>query len=72
LGIVERNANYHEALVIVLGVFLGSLAWWLLLSASISLIRHKLSEAVLIGINRFSGVILMAFGIWALISGFME
>lgn len=62
LGIVESNANYSEALVIVLGVFLGSLAWWVMLSIGISLIRHKLSDAFVKWINRFSGIILIVFG----------
>jgi threonine/homoserine/homoserine lactone efflux protein len=68
LGIVEKNANYMEAFIIVLGVFLGSLTWWCVLSSCISLIRHKLSEVVLIWINRFSGFILIGFGFFALIS----
>lgn len=69
LGIVEPNANYKEALVIVLGVFLGSLTWWCILCSGISLVRHKLSEVALIWINRLSGVILIGFGIFALTSG---
>jgi len=35
LGIVEANANYMEAVIIVLGVFVGSLAWWCVLSSGI-------------------------------------
>lgn len=71
LGIVESGANYQEALVIVLGVFLGSLAWWGFLGTSISLIRHKLNEKTLLWINRFSGIVLIAFGFYALASGLM-
>jgi threonine/homoserine/homoserine lactone efflux protein len=70
LGVVEANANYQEALIVVIGVFAGSLLWWLLLSTSINLIRHKLSKDILIWINRFSGLILFAFGIFSLISAF--
>jgi threonine/homoserine/homoserine lactone efflux protein len=66
LGIVERNANYMEALVIVLGVFLGSLTWWCILSSCISLIRHKLSEATMVWINQLSGTILIIFGLLSL------
>lgn len=69
LGIVESGASYTEAIVIVLGVFLGSLAWWCALSTSISLIRHKLSEITLVWINRLSGLMLMGFGVFAFISG---
>jgi threonine/homoserine/homoserine lactone efflux protein len=69
LGIVERNADYLEAFVIVLGVFVGSLAWWCVLSSGISLLRHKLSEAAIIWINRCSGIILIVFGVVVLVSG---
>lgn len=67
LGIIESGANYSEALVIVLGVFLGSLAWWCVLSAGINLVRHKLSKTAMAWINRFSGIILIIFGAIALI-----
>jgi threonine/homoserine/homoserine lactone efflux protein len=65
LGIVEPNANYLEALMIVFGVFFGSLTWWCVLSTSTSLIRHKLTEEILVWINRFSGIILIGFGAFA-------
>ncbi len=65
LGIVEPGANYKEALLVVLGVFLGSLLWWFILSLSVSAIRHKLNERILIWINRFSGMILLGFGVFA-------
>lgn len=66
LGIVDNNANYREAIVIVFGVFTGSLLWWCILSGSITLLHHKLSQNIMIWINRFSGLILLAFGIFAL------
>lgn len=72
LGIVETNASYTEALVIVLGVFLGSLAWWCALSTGISLIRHKLSDATMAWINRLSGIILIVFGVIALVTGWIK
>ncbi|MFI4937747.1 MAG: LysE family translocator [Candidatus Berkiellales bacterium] len=68
LGIVEPNTNFTEALVIVFGVFMGSLMWWCFLSGSIHLIRHKLNESVLVWINRLSGVILICFGLFATLS----
>lgn len=70
LGIIEGGANYQEAILIVLGVFMGSLLWWCLLSVGISIIRHKLSETFLLWINRFSGIILAGFGLFALFNSF--
>ena len=66
LGIVELKTSYFEALVIVLGVFLGSLLWWCILSASVNAVRHKLSDGNLKWINRLSGVVLSVFGLFAL------
>lgn len=71
LGIVESNANYGEAFTLIVGVFLGSLAWWVALCSSISLIRHKLNLTLLTVINRLSGLILIGFGIVAVISGWV-
>lgn len=66
LGIVEPGANYLEALMIVLGVFVGSLIWWCLLSYGINHVRHKLSATMLKWINRLSSLILFSFGLFAL------
>ncbi len=70
LGIVEPSASYIEAGLIVLGVFIGSLLWWCILSFSINHIRHKLSDSFLKWINRFSGIILLGFGFFALVKSF--
>lgn len=57
-----------DALLLVAGVFLGSAAWWLLLSGATGLARKKLSERMIRGVNGFSGTLIAGFGIWALVS----
>ncbi|MBC3920570.1 LysE family translocator [Undibacterium sp. CY18W] len=52
--------------VMVLGVFLGSACWWLLLSCGIAVIRKKLSTGVMMAINRLGGCFLLGFAIWQL------
>jgi threonine/homoserine/homoserine lactone efflux protein len=54
--------------LMVLGVFLGSALWWLVLTTVISLTRDKVSPRALQMINRVSGAILAGFGILALAS----
>lgn len=68
LGMVEPDTSYAQAFVMILGVFLGSLGWWLILCFSVNVIRHKLSQTLLEWINRFSGCILMAFGAFCFFS----
>jgi threonine/homoserine/homoserine lactone efflux protein len=68
LGIASTSSNYASAIALVLGVFTGSALWWLLLSSSISLFRIKLTPRRLQWVNRISGVVIMIFGLVALLS----
>ena len=65
LGLGE-GADGLTATVLVLGVFLGSAAWWLLLSGAVGLFRRKLSTGGLRWVNRVSGVVITAFGVLAI------
>lgn len=56
------------AVVLVVGVFLGSLGWWALLSGAVSLLRRRISPAVVLWINRVSGAALALFGAVLLLS----
>ena len=67
LGLVE-SAGYVLATVLVLGVFLGSALWWLLLSRGVSLFRSRLGLGTLRWANRGSGTIIFGFGVAALLS----
>jgi threonine/homoserine/homoserine lactone efflux protein len=57
--------DYGSAYRIVLGVFLGSASWWLILSTGVGIMRSRMKDAWMRAINRVSGVILFAFGIYA-------
>ncbi len=61
-----RAADYSGAGNLVLGVFLGSALWWLILSGSVSLLRSKMDAAWMLAVNRSSGAVLLAFGLYAL------
>lgn len=62
LGVANTGGDVSAAALLVLGVFVGSAAWWLLLSGGVGLLREKLSTGVLRWTNRLSGVILLVFG----------
>ncbi|VBB05346.1 lysine-type exporter protein (lyse/ygga) [Lucifera butyrica] len=65
LGLAAANAG-KQAPLLVFGVFSGSLLWWLCLSGGVSLFRTALKPTCLRGINRISGLIILAFGIFSL------
>ena len=68
LGFGGGATDYAGAALLVLGVFLGSALWWLLLSAGVSLFREKLNDEHFRWVNRISGTILAGFGLLALVS----
>jgi threonine/homoserine/homoserine lactone efflux protein len=68
LGLVGPNVGGMPAVVIVLGVFLGSACWWLLLSGAVGYFRARVGGGKLVWINRGSGVLLVGFGVVALLS----
>jgi threonine/homoserine/homoserine lactone efflux protein len=65
LGIADTGGDLSAAASLVLGVFIGSAAWWLLLSGGVGLLREKISAGLLRWTNRLSGAILLVFGIVA-------
>lgn len=68
LGIGVGSGTYLQASIFVLGVFLGSASWWLILSNGAHLLRSRLSSNSLRIINRISGLIIGGFGLVALTS----
>ena len=68
LGLGRSVGGSRPASVMVLGVFLGSALWWLILSVGVGLFRASLTPERLRWVNRGSGAIIAAFGIAALFS----
>jgi threonine/homoserine/homoserine lactone efflux protein len=68
LGLANTNQNYSTAGGLVLGVFLGSALWWLLLSGGVSLVRSRFTPNRMAWVNRGSGIIVTGFGVIILLS----
>jgi threonine/homoserine/homoserine lactone efflux protein len=66
LGLVGGSRDFLSATSLVLGVFGGSAAWWLLLSGGVSLFRSRFDLRALRWVNWISGVIILTFGALAL------
>lgn len=63
LGIVGQDEDFISGSVLVLGVFIGSALWWLLIGEGVSLFRHKINNDILIWVNKVAGSVLVLFGI---------
>jgi threonine/homoserine/homoserine lactone efflux protein len=63
LGLVA-SAGYGAAALIVLGVFAGSAAWWLILAAAAGRLRGRMGPGLARGINIVSGLTILGFAGW--------
>ncbi len=68
LGIGDSGGNYVYAATLVLGVFIGSALWWFILSHGIGAFRTKFNAYKLRWVNRISGIIIIGFGVIALLN----
>ncbi|MBD7938003.1 LysE family transporter [Cytobacillus sp. Sa5YUA1] len=64
---ITNNYTTTLSLILVLGVFLGSALWWLLLSNIAGIVTNRMKSFSLSFVNRISGLILLLFGLY----GFM-
>jgi threonine/homoserine/homoserine lactone efflux protein len=68
LGLAGTSGKYVSTGVLVLGVFIGSALWWLILSGGVGVFREKFNPHRLQWVNRVSGAIITGFGLFALLS----
>jgi threonine/homoserine/homoserine lactone efflux protein len=68
LGVGSGRDHYLSASILVLGVFLGSASWWLVLSGFTGLVRGMFNSNRMRWLNRISGLIIIGFGLIAFLS----
>jgi putative LysE/RhtB family amino acid efflux pump len=66
IGQASDSALYHSSLL-VLGVFVGSLLWWLFVISIALRLRSRLADRHLVMINHLSAGVLLVFGAAALL-----
>lgn len=62
MGLMHAGGEPSQSMALVLGVFSGSLLWWLILSGGVGGLRRHIPRAALPWINRFAGALLIGFG----------
>lgn len=70
LGLAGAVNGGTAAGVLTLGVFAGSMLWWILLAGTVSALRARVPRSALVWVNRLSGLLLGAFGIYVLVGAF--
>lgn len=70
LGLVNIAEKKIDAVFLVVGIFLGACVWWLILSEGITFFRKKVGQKTMSWINRIAGIIIVTFGLAAIVSTF--
>ncbi len=68
LGAASQVRGNPEGILLVLGVFCGSVLWWLILSSLAGAFRSRMTGTGLVWVNRLSGGAIVVFGLAAMIS----
>lgn len=69
-GIVQEGSSFFEILILTIGVFIGACFWWVILTAIVNLFRRRIRLRSLWWINKIAGILVLVFGLLALISIF--
>lgn len=68
LGIVKSNPDL--LFILIAGIFAGAVSWWLILSSLVNMFRKYFRLRILFYINKFAGVLIIAFGLMAMFNAF--
>jgi threonine/homoserine/homoserine lactone efflux protein len=68
-GLAVGGGGWGLPAATVAGVFLGSLAWWIVLVSVAGALRERVGERVLLWVTRVSGAAIVIFGLIAMWTG---
>jgi len=72
IGIVSSNDTSLDSSLIIIGVFLGAMVWWMTLTFLVDLFRKRFRLKQLWWINKIAGVLVVVFGVAAMLSVFFK
>ncbi len=65
------SSDCRAAGALVVGVFFGSALWWLLLSSAVAFFRSRVNSGWMTAINKMSGLVIFAFGLYSVGAAWM-
>ena len=67
-GVIKAVVTAIDAWVLVAGVFVGSYLWWLIIAGGVGLFRHWISNPGMRWVGKVSGLVILVFGMLAVVS----
>ncbi|EKE02301.1 MAG: LysE family translocator protein [uncultured bacterium] len=68
VSLSDINRSHLSVYTLATGVFIGAMLWWITLSSLTNLLRGRINTAKLSIVNRISGVIIVGFGGYEILS----
>ena len=62
LGLAQRR-EWYLTLLVVAGIFCGSMLWWIILGAIINRLRNRFNDRAVLWMNRVGGIAIGLFGV---------
>ncbi|MBU8892685.1 MAG: LysE family translocator [Bacteroidales bacterium] len=72
IGMVTSKDSSLKSSLIVLGVFIGAMLWWFTLTFLVDLFRKHFRLKQLWWINKIAGIIIIVFGVAAMLAVFLK
>ena len=60
---LEKHRPVWQTSFLVLGIFCGSMTWWIILAAGVNLMRRKITDRTMRWMNRAAGIAIGGFGL---------
>jgi len=67
LGLTVDFSIVHSIYLFIIGIFLGSLSWWLLVYSLVLVLKRGLSVSLFQMVQYLVGICLLFFGLWTLL-----
>lgn len=66
---IDGRVSAAEGVCLALGILVGTLGWWLVLSGGVSLFRERITDRIYRWLNKILGSFILLFGIVMMIRG---
>ncbi|MBI5541961.1 MAG: LysE family transporter [Bacteroidia bacterium] len=67
-GLIKVQNSFFDLVLLVVGVFVGAMFWWLILVNFVNLFRSKFRLKRLWWINKITGAVIVLFGLFVLVA----
>ncbi|MGX4593367.1 LysE/ArgO family amino acid transporter [Leuconostoc sp. JNUCC 76] len=72
LGAFRSTLSINDAFLFIFGVILASALWFFSITIIVNILRHKISNKVLIAVNFISGMVVVIYGIYIFVHGLQQ